>query len=790
MTWPFENDTGAIVKKLAKRSLASEKRRNLMVVVAVALAAFLVCLSAVISVSIAQIQRNQVADTYEAVFTGVEEDHVAVLKDLPELARVGEYYLLGQEHSGQGYNASYVYCDSDMVYIARSQMELVKGELPAKANEVAVSEYFLSAYGSNAKIGETVRLDTESFHGDYTVTGILSNVGEKEANLCAIAVSKAALTQWAGFDPAGYRAYVHFKNDRQFDQETMAARCREIAAQFGSAHVGMNSNCFASHSKSIDFVTIFGIAALVLAGGYVVIQSIFRISVNDKIQSYGQLRTIGATPKQLRRIVKKESRRLGGIGILLGVLLGVGGGLLLFPKGFHGGYYGVAVFLTVMVCWFMVSVSVHRPIKIASGISPLEAMRFSAGQEKIRSRKKRRKLSPISMGFANFGRDRKKSVSIAVSLSLGGILLLVVSSMVLTRSPEQAARLFFPDGDIKIYLSSEQPEEEIMAAGNPLNEELRQEILSVDGVTDVLATRRSLHGKFRTSESAEAGMCDMLTDANRMDVEAALVSGGMPADTHSVLLSTGYQKRHADMDVGATMELVLGQKTVTVTISGLFDASKAANGHGALAMDSAALFAPEKLFRELHPEIESFDYSWSIVNDPQKAESVESSLQELVSGRSNLGMDTIASHIEYEKMQNSIIFGSLQALSWLIFLFGVVNLINTTLSNQMSRKRENSILRSVGLTGKQLCRMSVTEGMCHALFAALTVLILGLPISMAVCAEVSKKSFAGAVVPYQFPFLQMGLFLLVLFGMEVVLSVWMVRRQKKQSLVEQMRAQS
>ena len=790
MTWPFENDTGAIVKKLAKRSLASEKRRNLMVVVAVALAAFLVCFAAVISVSIAQIQRDQVADTYEAVFTGVEADHVAVLKDLPELARVGEYYLLGQEHSEQGYNASYVYCDSDMVYIARSQMELIKGELPTQANEVAVSEYFLSAYGSNAKIGETVRLDTESFHGDYTVTGILSNVGEKEANLCAIAVSKAALTQWAGFDPAGYRAYVHFKNDRQFGQETMAARCREIAAQFGSAHVGMNSNYFASNSRSIDFVTIFGVAALVLAGGYVVIQSIFRISVNDKIQSYGQLRTIGATPRQIRRIVKKESRRLGGIGILLGILLGVGGGLLLFPKGFHGGYYGAAAFLTVMVCWFMVSVSVHRPIKIASGISPLEAMRFSTGQEKTRSRKKHRKLSPISMGFANFGRGRKKSVSIVVSLSLGGILLLVVSSMVLTRSPEQAARLFFPDGDIKIYLSSEQPEEEIMAAGNPLDENLRQELLSVDGVTDVLATRRSLHAKFRASESAEAGMCDMLTDANRMDVEAALVSGAMPADTHSILLSTGYQKHHADMDVGATIELTLGQKTVTVTISGLFDASKAANGHGALAMDSAALFAPEELFREIHPEIESFDYSWSIVSDPKKAESVESSLQVLVSGCSNLGMDTIATHIEYEKMQSSIIFGSLQALSWLIFLFGVVNLINTTLSNQMSRKRENSILRSVGLTGKQLCRMSVTEGMCHALFAALTVLLLGLPLSMAVCAKVSKKSFAGAVVPYQFPFLQMGLFLLVLFGMEVVLSVWMVRRQKKQSLVEQMRAQS
>jgi len=72
------------------------------------------------------------------------------------------------------------------------------------------------------------------------------------------------------------------------------------------------------------------------------------------------------------------------------------------------------------------------------------------------------------------------------------------------------------------------------------------------------------------------------------------------------------------------------------------------------------------------------------------------------------------------RLQSSIIFGGMQALSWLIFLFGVVNLINTTFSNQVSRKRENSILRSVGLTGKQLCRMNIIEGMCYAFFATLS----------------------------------------------------------------------
>ena len=41
MTWPFENDTSQITKKLAKESMSSEKRRNRMVIIAVALAGLL-----------------------------------------------------------------------------------------------------------------------------------------------------------------------------------------------------------------------------------------------------------------------------------------------------------------------------------------------------------------------------------------------------------------------------------------------------------------------------------------------------------------------------------------------------------------------------------------------------------------------------------------------------------------------------------------------------------------------------------------------------------------------------
>jgi len=721
MTWPFENDTSAITKKLAKKSLQSEKRRNLMVVIAVALAAFLICFTGIVSTSLTQMQRNQVVDTYEAVWLGVEENDIETLKGLPEFERVGGYYMLGEELSEQGYHASYVYCDAQMMEITKAQMELLEGRVPEKANEVVVSEYFLSTYGNNAKIGDTVTLDTESFHGDYVVTGIMDSVNEKEANTCAIILSNAALTGWKGFDPTGYRAYVHFKNSDQLGEELMTSYCREIAEEYQLPMPKMNSKYFAYASKSFDFALMAGVIALVLIGGYIVIQSIFRISINDKIQSYGQLRTIGATPKQIKRIVKNEGRKLGSIGILIGTVLGVCGGFLLFSKGFNAVSYVATVILTLISSWIMVSVSIRKPVKIAAGISPIEAVRFTPAQKDIRSRKKNIKLNPVSMGIANFRRDRKKTVAIVASLSLGGIILLVVSSIVLLRSPEALARQFFPDGDYKIYLDSEMTEEKVMAAENPLNEELKQ---------------------------------------------------------------------NEDMGVGSTVEISLGeeQPSVSVTISGLYAPAKVYSGHGRMHLDGATLFAPEALFHELHPEITSFDYSWSIVNDPKKTNYVGAELKNIVASHSNIALDEINTVIEYEEMTNSFAFGSMEILSWLVFLFGVINLINTTLSNQIARKQENSILRSIGLTQKQLCKMNICEGLCYALFATLATLIVGLPASIFACRKMSVGAFAGNVVPYQFPVLEMGLFILVLFGMELILSVWTIRRQKKQSLIEQMRA--
>ena len=87
-----------------------------------------------------------------------------------------------------------------------------------------------------------------------------------------------------------------------------------------------------------------------------------------------------------------------------------------------------------------------------------------------------------------------------------------------------------------------------MSKGNPLNEALRQEVLAVDGVTDVIENRQAVHVRFENEESSSGGMCDLLSDRNRDQMQAALVSGTLPQDSHSIALDMDYAEDMIGVD--------------------------------------------------------------------------------------------------------------------------------------------------------------------------------------------------------------------------------------------------
>ena len=58
-------------------------------------------------------------------------------------------------------------------------------------------------------------------------------------------------------------------------------------------------------------------------------------------------------------------------------------------------------------------------------------------------------------------------------------------------------------------------------------------------------------------------------------------------------------------------------------------------------------------------------------------------------------------------------------MSFIVGLIGVLNFLNTILTGILTRHREFAVLQSIGMTGKQLKGMLVTEGI---LYTVLTVL--------------------------------------------------------------------
>ena len=68
----------------------------------------------------------------------------------------------------------------------------------------------------------------------------------------------------------------------------------------------------------------------------------------------------------------------------------------------------------------------------------------------------------------------------------------------------------------------------------------------------------------------------------------------------------------------------------------------------------------------------------------------------------------------------------------------------------------------------------------------MTTLVIGIPISIVVSKKIGYITF-GREVSYHFPFMYMTGYMVVLCSVVIVLSIWTVKKQQKQSIIDQLR---
>ena len=212
----------------------------------------------------------------------------------------------------------------------------------------------------------------------------------------------------------------------------------QSSTQPGYIHTGVNwGYTGAQLSGSMDPTLLLAIGAillLIIFTGYLIIYNVFQISVANDIRFYGLLKTIGTTPRQLRRIIRHQALALSLVGIPLGLLLGwlVGGQLtpvIIRQLNAVSNVVSVnpAIFVaSALFALVTVLISCRKPGRMAARVSPIEAVRYAEGGAVRHGGKRNAKgVSLLSMAQANLGRNRVKTAVTVLSLSLAVVLLTV-----------------------------------------------------------------------------------------------------------------------------------------------------------------------------------------------------------------------------------------------------------------------------------------------------------------------------------------------------------------------------
>ena len=794
MTWPFENDTSAITKKLAKESLKSEKRRNFMIIIAISLAAFLMSICGTLFFAFQESQNNMA--TFQASYDNLTEDKIEKLRHQPEIEMVASLYNLGEIKMPEGYSLYLAYMDDAACYIARNQFTLKDGTMPSKENEIAVDREMVNKYFSNTAIGDKISFQINGKSQDFVISGITESSTESQGNYSCY-ISKSFVENSSNYNPAKYQSYVCFADadstSKEILKERIASIGKEIGADYSLSFLFFRENMGLSFENILTFVSL---SVLVLFAGITVIQSIFRISINEKIRNFGQLRTLGTTALQIKKMINYESRYLSWLGIPPGIVLGAIVGTVLGSNEFSSGFSPINIpFVMIgvsIICTLMVKLSVRKPLKIAATTSPIEAVRYIAYRNApMQSRKHNKKISPYSLALLNLGRDKKKTASTLLSLIFGGLLLFISASAAVSNTPEQFVRekFFVNGGSFRIYLSEESVGKN--ETNNPLNESLKEELLNTKGIQKIIPLRDSVGMcHYSINGNATEGMCDIIsvqsTEGNFSFVEQHLIDGQMPKNQFEVLLTDGYME--LGVTKGTPIKITNSGEEIECIVSGFFDKSFVGTENGTDAIDPANLIITQELAQQLFTNTENFAYSWEIITDKTYNDEIESAIQQKITSKEKgLSICSYNDVVEYMESSMNLLFGSLQMLSLLILLFGIINLINMTLSNHQARKQEISTSRSVGLSLKQLYRSLITEGLLYVLVSFGIVLLVGIPIAIPVSKAVGIL-FGMPNLSYQFPTMQIGGYLLILILLQLILSVWEIRDLKKRSLTEQMRA--
>ncbi|HCB95312.1 MAG TPA: hypothetical protein DEP65_06595 [Ruminococcus sp.] len=690
-----------------------------------------------------------------------------------------------------------------------------EGHYPTEADEVMMSTWLLKRFGIEPIVGTEITLSIgwddydvvqeETFHlsGFYTDTSYIDTASKQAVFLSTARLSEHQLpAEVAGF------SFVSGSAQKNLNQ---------IAGQIGLTDQ-QSIRVLSGQRVSIrDLVLALAVILFFAIDGFLIIYNINSISVTKDVQFYGVLKTLGTSPKQLKRVIFYRMLRILILALPIGLLFGCAMTLWVVPlllgnllTGFtHAELHWTIPVVSALFSCAMIFVSFYMTAKKVLSISPMAALRYveeSGGWKTSRSTD----CAKLPwMGLKNTFRHPQKACFVIGTFFLSSITFLLCMTVLNGLSIDEYID-YNTAHDISLYNQMSR------AAFSPQEEqsftpEMISQLRELEGVESFEMTKvvpiyeyysdevyrdwYQIKKEFEQSSGMEstdpqvwidnpsATFWSLLVGVDSSVIASYNQSAEDPIDIDAFergdfLLTTEMNGSGLHQGSIISFSVMDIEQQFQLPIGGQFPLERDGMNGGAAPW----LVVSNKVIDDYKPD--AIIYSIKIDSSPEYEQSI---LNQVVSLTDDIPAISRTSKIELaeslSEAKSSI--SKLSAfLTLVLFSIGILNFINTMSANILNRQREFAAMEAIGATKRQVKQLIVWEGFWYFASTMILALTIGSAADYFLFTVVRNTLQFGTFHYPVVPFVLYMLFALILCG---VIPVTIYQKIGAGSIVQRLR---
>ena len=694
-------------------------------------------------------------------------------------------------------------------------VEDFQGHYPTEANEVMMSTWLLKRFGIEPAVGTEITLsvgwddqdaaEEETFRlsGFYTDTSYINTAAKQQVFLSTAALSQHDL-------PA---AIVGFS----FTDGSIPKNLDQITEQLGLTEQQLVTVLSGRQMSLRDAALALAVILFFMADGFLIIYNINSIFVTRDVQFYGLLKTIGISPRQLKRVIYYRMGRVLMLALLAGLLLGCAVTQWIVPlllgdllEGFTQAdfHWAVPVASALFSCG-MIFVSFAMTARKVRFISPMAVLRYTEEGIKGQTSRSTDHAALPWMGLKNAFRHPVKAFFVIGTFFLSSVTFLLCMTVLEGLSVDEYVN-FNTAHDVALYnhmsRASFSPQEEQSFTPEIMARLRQMEGVEALGVTKVVPIYEQyspeVYGDWyqiksdfeRESggeptnpqvwiDSPKAAFWSLLVGVDREVIEAYNQSAEVPVDLDAFergefLLTTDMNGNGLRQGDTMTFFVMDTDREFQLPIGGRIPLERDGMNGGAAPW----LVVSNQVIDQYRPD--AIIYSIKIDNDPACAQSILDqvrSLTEHIPAISRTSRIELAESLAEAKSSLSKLSAFLTIV---LFSIGILNFINTMSANILNRQKEFAAMEAVGATRRQVRGMIVWEGFWYFASTMALALTIGSAADVLLFAAIQNSLGFGA---FHYPGIPFVLYMMLALALCGAIPAVIYQKAGTGSIVERLR---